>query len=83
MEGVDSIIPVHVRARLPATPDAITYAVLKLLSTLDQKLAELLAEFEEHRHRDNGAGGEPVVSSFSAFDEPGYTTTTQEITANG
>lgn len=49
MEGVDSIIPVHMYVPgCPPRPDAITYAVLKLLSTLDPKLAELLADFEKN-----------------------------------
>jgi Ni,Fe-hydrogenase III small subunit len=48
MEGVDSIIPVHMYVPgCPPRPDAITYAVLKLLSTLDPKLADVLAEFEK------------------------------------
>ncbi len=46
--GVDKVIPVHMYVPgCPPRPEAITYAALKLLSTLDPKLHTLLEEFEE------------------------------------
>ena len=46
--GVDCILPVHMYIPgCPPRPDAITYGVLKLLSTLDPEVAKLLKEFQE------------------------------------
>jgi len=46
--GVDKVIPVHMYIPgCPPRPDAITYGVLKLLASVDPKVAELLLEFEK------------------------------------
>ncbi|NLJ35793.1 MAG: NADH-quinone oxidoreductase subunit B family protein [candidate division WS1 bacterium] len=47
--GVDRILPVDMYIPgCPPRPDAITYGVLKLLSTVDPKIAEAVAELEKN-----------------------------------